>query len=368
MNNVTPEQRAAIRSIDRDQSVMAGAGTGKTHVLVQRFLHVLERRPEWPLRSVVAITFTKAAALSMRQRIRREMNARACHAPGVWRPRIAELDSLQVTTVHSFCQRLLTEHAVEAGIDPDFEVADEIRAASLRAEAVRRYSREIDGTGLPEVELVRIFEPAVFRQVLADLLTKEHLLGRHGGSGAGGGVSAPGVAGGPCRSGGGSHFRDWATGSGRHAGGFGGRGPRSECQGRASNEVCLGIGDPPALNRRPLEPGAGSIPHRGLAQIHPGCGWQQDGSGTQAVLQRGLAVRAQSVQPAGSRPGRFRRRGTDERDREALRLLVLWHSAWKQTQPPLHAVKREHNLLTSTTWNSRRCTCSRFMRRGPLPG
>ncbi len=153
--SITAEQQSAITSIDRNQSVLAGAGTGKTFVLVQRFLHVLEHKPDWPLRSVVAVTFTKAAAMSMRQRIRREIRIQANCNPGVWRHRLDELDSLQVATVHSFCQRLLTEHAVEAGIDPDFAVAAETEAASLLDEAVRRYCHELDRSESPQADWLR---------------------------------------------------------------------------------------------------------------------------------------------------------------------------------------------------------------------
>ncbi len=346
MNNVTPEQRAAIRSIDRNQSVMAGAGTGKTHVLVQRFLHVLERRPGWPLRSVVAITFTKAAAMSMRQRIRREINVRACDDPGVWQPRIAELDSLQVTTVHSFCQRLLTEHAVEAGIDPDFEVADEIRTASLRAEAVRRYCREIDGTGLPEVELVRIFEPAVFRQVLADLLTKEHLLA-----------------------------------------GMEEAGPVEEClrkvwqaaHAEAEAAVTSEIGQRDLAGMRAVLEAAVRDPNV-KSTLQTRCAWALgalqlliEGHWDQAREAFNTEDWPKSIRDVGGnkmdpelkqccnaawrfvhdlcdRLARVRVGSVggelDEQDREALRLLVLWHSAWKQTNRHLHAVKRERHLLT----------------------
>lgn len=346
MNNVTPEQRAAIRSIDRDQSVMAGAGTGKTHVLVQRFLHVLERRPEWPLRSVVAITFTKAAAMSMRQRIRQEINAQVCDAPRVWRPRIAELDSLQVTTVHSFCQRLLTEHAVEAGIDPDFEMADEIEAASLRAEAVRRYCREIDDTGLPEVELVRIFEPAVFRQVLADLLTKEHLLT---------GIEEAGPVEACLR-------KVWQA---AHA----------EAEAAVTSEIGQRdlAGMQAVLEAAVRDPNVKSTLQtrcvwalgavqplieghwvRALEAFHAE-DWPKSirdvgGNKMDPELKQRCNAAWRSVYELCERLDRVRIGSVDgeldEQDREALRLLVLWHSAWKQTNRHLHAVKRERNLLT----------------------
>ena len=66
----TPEQEAAITTEGRALLVEAGAGTGKTWVLVRRFIHLLDRHPDWPLDSIVAITFTEKATREMRSRMR----------------------------------------------------------------------------------------------------------------------------------------------------------------------------------------------------------------------------------------------------------------------------------------------------------
>ena len=68
--NLTKQQEAAVTTEGRALIVEAGAGTGKTAVLVQRFLHLLERHPDWPIDSIVAVTFTEKATREMRSRIR----------------------------------------------------------------------------------------------------------------------------------------------------------------------------------------------------------------------------------------------------------------------------------------------------------
>lgn len=346
--SITAEQQSAITSIDRNQSVLAGAGTGKTFVLVQRFLHVLEHKPDWSLRSVVAVTFTKAAAMSMRQRIRREIKAKANGNPKGWRYRLDELDSLQVATVHSFCQRLLTEHAVEVGIDPDFAVAEETEAASLLDEAVRRYCHELDRSESPASELVEIFRPGVFRQVLADLLTKEHLMAQLDASGP--------VA---------THLRAaWVA---AHA----------EVEASVTAEI-MSRQSELAAARRILKAAMIDPDVKGVLGIR--CGWA---SGTVESLLNGDWIGARAAFNAETWPKSVRdvgggkmdpdfkrlcnkawrlvhatcerlervRAGSvgeepDQQDREALRLLGLWHSAWKRANGHLDDIKRERNLLT----------------------
>ena len=78
----TPAQKKAIQCIDRNVSVSAGAGSGKTRVLVNRFLYILSLglwQPEKRIlpREVLAVTFTRKAAAEMRERIRNEMDKRS---------------------------------------------------------------------------------------------------------------------------------------------------------------------------------------------------------------------------------------------------------------------------------------------------
>ncbi len=66
----TSQQLQAIEITDRNLIVTAGAGSGKTSVLVQRFMHLLTVNQDWELTDIVAITFTEKAAREMRERIR----------------------------------------------------------------------------------------------------------------------------------------------------------------------------------------------------------------------------------------------------------------------------------------------------------
>jgi superfamily I DNA/RNA helicase len=127
MNAPNPEQAAAIEA-PGVVFVSAGAGTGKTTVLVERFVKaVCERGLD--VDSLLVITYTERAAGELRDRIR----ARLAEAG---RPELArELDAAWISTIHGFCLRLLRAHPFAAGIDPRFRVLDDAQARVLQREA-----------------------------------------------------------------------------------------------------------------------------------------------------------------------------------------------------------------------------------------
>ncbi|MEZ4503013.1 MAG: UvrD-helicase domain-containing protein [Dehalococcoidia bacterium] len=124
---LTAEQRSIIEAVDGDLAVTAGAGSGKTHVLVQRYLRLLER---CSVPEIAAVTFTEAAAAEMRERVRRAVMT----DPALQAHRVA-LDEAAIGTIHSLALRLLREHPVEAGIDPTAHVLAEDEAELLRRAA-----------------------------------------------------------------------------------------------------------------------------------------------------------------------------------------------------------------------------------------
>ncbi len=79
----TPEQLDAIHTHDHNLIVTAGAGSGKTRVLVDRFVALLEAHPDWSLLSLVAIMFTEKAAREMRDRVRKAIEDRISAASQV---------------------------------------------------------------------------------------------------------------------------------------------------------------------------------------------------------------------------------------------------------------------------------------------
>ncbi|HEX6490242.1 MAG TPA: UvrD-helicase domain-containing protein, partial [Gaiellaceae bacterium] len=122
-----PEQRAAIDARGH-VFVSAGAGTGKTLVLVQRFANAVCDEG-LDVGSVLVITYTERAAGELRTRIRRELVERG-------RFDLArQLDGAWISTIHGFCHRLLKTYPFAAGLDPRFRVLDDSQARVLRGEA-----------------------------------------------------------------------------------------------------------------------------------------------------------------------------------------------------------------------------------------
>jgi ATP-dependent helicase/nuclease subunit A len=115
--------------------VSAGAGTGKTSVLVERFVRAVCDEG-LDVESVLVITYTRKAAAELRSRIRAALVARG-------QPELArELDGAWISTIHGFCSRLLRAHPFEVGIDPSFHELDEEHGAVLRGEAFSRALEE----------------------------------------------------------------------------------------------------------------------------------------------------------------------------------------------------------------------------------
>lgn len=123
--------------------VEASAGTGKTTTLIRRMVHLVVEKGV-PLREIAAMTFTEKAAGDMKTRLRQELDD--ILSPGledVKKERAVratfDLDAAEVSTIHSFCARLLRERPVEAGVDPDFIAGDELLATDLAEEAWREW-------------------------------------------------------------------------------------------------------------------------------------------------------------------------------------------------------------------------------------
>src|SRR3989440_6488646 len=129
-----PEQAAAAHTLDCHLSVTAGPGSGKTFVLVERYLEIL-RTKKVSVDNIVAITFTNRAANEMRQRIREKIDALLRATSGnerqAWLRHKRALEGAVITTIHGFCSRLLHEFPVEANIDPQFMLLDEHQSAML---------------------------------------------------------------------------------------------------------------------------------------------------------------------------------------------------------------------------------------------
>ncbi len=145
---LTEEQLGAVQSIDKHVLVSAGAGSGKTSVLVERFLEVLRCHPEAGVSDVIAVTFTRKAAEEMRTRLKEGLkklstNAQAEEDRVRWNRCLVEIESARIGTIHSLCDHLLKTRSTEAAVDPRFELLDDLERAQLLDDSVREAIAEM---------------------------------------------------------------------------------------------------------------------------------------------------------------------------------------------------------------------------------
>ncbi len=132
----TERQNEAITLHDLSMVVTAGAGTGKTFVLVEKYLNLIEKEGLRP-GEILALTFTDKAAAEMKDRVRRTITRRLAEDPKslTWKEAAEEVIIAPIMTFHAFCAQILREFAIEAGIEPGFAILDEGQAIALKKEA-----------------------------------------------------------------------------------------------------------------------------------------------------------------------------------------------------------------------------------------
>src|SRR6187455_3473295 len=130
---------ARIDAVDPSRNVVleASAGTGKTRVLVERYVNLLRAGVDPD--HILAITFTRKAAAEMRERIidrLREASRLSQFDAGRWRELKERLGDIAISTIDAFCLSLLREFPLEADVDPGFALADETDVPRLIGESL----------------------------------------------------------------------------------------------------------------------------------------------------------------------------------------------------------------------------------------
>jgi ATP-dependent exoDNAse (exonuclease V) beta subunit len=153
--SLTPEQHEAVERREGSLLLAAGAGSGKTSVMVERFAAtVLD--DDVPVDRVLAITFTEKAAEELKQRVRARFAVAGRH------DLVRAAESAAVSTIHGFCFRLLRAHALDAGLDPYARVLDEREAGRLRTAAFDGALQDVLGPDGPPgaLDVVAAYRPA----------------------------------------------------------------------------------------------------------------------------------------------------------------------------------------------------------------
>ncbi len=139
--NLTPSQLSAL-NLASHTAIIANAGSGKTAVLVERYLKILVENPDLHPRNIVAITFTDSSARDLRKKITDALNERLKNSDeGKERVRLLEikrqLGSAFISTIHSFCIQLLRTYPVEGNVDASFTILSSPEDQLLSEECVR---------------------------------------------------------------------------------------------------------------------------------------------------------------------------------------------------------------------------------------
>ncbi|MEJ2052671.1 MAG: UvrD-helicase domain-containing protein, partial [Calditrichaceae bacterium] len=147
MPQLTNAQERAL-ALDKNISVTAGAGSGKTRILVERYLKIVLRNPQ-NVKRTLAFTFTNKAAGEMQERIARTVNERLADKPDAEIKRKLlgirdRLNSAAISTIHAFCARTLREFPIEAGLSPDFNEMNEMQQLTLQQESVQKSFQQVD--------------------------------------------------------------------------------------------------------------------------------------------------------------------------------------------------------------------------------
>ena len=128
LEGLNPQQREAVLAHEGATLILAGAGSGKTRVIIHRLAYLVREKGVAP-RALLAVTFTNKAAGEMKERAEKLLGGSALES---W-----------ICTFHSFCVRVLRRYSADAGVDPGFVIWDE----DDQMDAVRQALRALE---LPE--------------------------------------------------------------------------------------------------------------------------------------------------------------------------------------------------------------------------
>lgn len=128
LDELNPQQKEAVLCNDTHLRIIAGAGSGKTRVVTTRIAYLIDTCHIWP-NQILAITFTNKAAKEMKERVFAILGDIA--------------RGIQISTIHSFCVRLLREDIYELGYPRNFTILDSDDQKSILKEAYREYDIDV---------------------------------------------------------------------------------------------------------------------------------------------------------------------------------------------------------------------------------
>jgi len=149
LHALTAQQQAAVAARG-NVLVVAGAGAGKTRTLVERCLAwLLDEQTQGRVDEILMVTFTKAAAAEMRQRLRQGLERGPSSSPRL-AEQLALLETAHISTLHSFCFQLISQHFYELGLDPQLTVMSAEEAHVLARRTLDAVLEDVYNSEKPE--------------------------------------------------------------------------------------------------------------------------------------------------------------------------------------------------------------------------
>ena len=178
VSSLTPDDAARQDAVDPSRNVVleASAGTGKTRVLVERYVNLLRAGVDPD--HILAMTFTRKAAAEMRERIIARLREASRSSPldlARWRDLKDRLGDISISTIDAFCLSLLREFPLEADVDPGFELADDTEVPRLIGESLDKALRICRAVARDDEEVALVFAQLGERRLRQGLTA---LLGR----------------------------------------------------------------------------------------------------------------------------------------------------------------------------------------------
>ena len=168
----TDSQLRAINHENGNLVVTASAGSGKTSVMIERFLRLIVKRKA-RVKEILAVTFTTAAAAEMKEKLAKAIKELIAEGESVdyLRSELSDLAIADISTVHSFCSTIIRRYFYLVDVDPTFSVSDEILSSELSIEAINDvFDRLYESDDEDFYRLVKIFSSGRSDRVLKKIV------------------------------------------------------------------------------------------------------------------------------------------------------------------------------------------------------
>ena len=138
----TKEQEQAVFFDNGNLLVSATAGSGKTRVMIDRLIRLI-KEGKTDLNGILAVTFTELAAQEMREKIKNVLINEINNGNEFLKYQLMDVNTADISTIHSFCAKLIRQYFFEVGVSGDFEIIDSEEAENLKNQVITQLFYEL---------------------------------------------------------------------------------------------------------------------------------------------------------------------------------------------------------------------------------